>query len=328
MEKKKNNTLLICTLIILLIASIVALCAVHMSRKGNETTQTVSNTVKEPEILELNITDNLAIQLSQIPLKYNNIGISDESKINNQFKESFYKDEKVSFDTLSDDEKIIAVLNNVSEQDIEKTDLLSFGPKKLKAFQNTTEEEIRSEYYSTTAKEELADDGMKVNEIKVYKHDVLEKTAIKIFGEDGKNINWKSLYSGGMGYDVEYIDGNYYWYHYFGGGLGNCTYGYSELEKATQDGEYIYLYDKYVFFNGFDSSVNNGKDKYYKSSTMSNELLDVNYSSDYIVSDSTSYANNCKNILENNKEKFDTYKHTFKKDADNNYYWVSTEIAN
>ena len=145
MEKKKNNTLLICTLIFLLIASIVALCAVHMSRKGNETTtQVVSNTIKESEPLELNINDNLAIQLSKIPLKYNNIGISDESKIDNQFKESFYKDGKVSFDTLSDDEKIITVLNNVNEQDIEKTDLLSFGPKKLKAFKDTTEEEIKS----------------------------------------------------------------------------------------------------------------------------------------------------------------------------------------
>ena len=325
MEKKKNNTLLICTLIILLIASIVALCAVHMSKKGSETSQVVSNTITESEPLELNINDNLVIQLSKIPLKYNNIGINDESKIDGQFKESFYKDEKVSFDTLSEDEKIITVLNNVNDQDIEIVSLQSLGAKKFKAFQRYTDEEIKSWYYDLQPGEELHYGGMNINEVKVYKHDVIEETALRIFGEDGKNINWKSLYSGGMGYEVEYIDGNYYWYHYFGGGLGNCTYGYSELEKATQTNDYIYLYDKYVFYTSYDSDVNNGKDKCYKSSTMNNELLDIissNHNGEY------SNAEICKNILDNNKDRFNTYKHTFKKDVDGNYYWVSTEIAN
>ena len=174
MEKKKNNTLLICTLIILLIASIVALCAVHMSKKGSETSQVVSNTITESEPLELNINDNLVIQLSKIPLKYNNIGISDESKIDNQFKESFYKDEKVSFDNLSDDEKIITVLNNVNEQDIEIVSLQSLGAKKFKAFQRYTDEEIKSEYYDLHPGEELHYDGMNINEVKVYKHEVIE----------------------------------------------------------------------------------------------------------------------------------------------------------
>ena len=325
MDKKKNKTLIICILLILLIASIVALCAVHMSKSSNKN---IPNEANNDELIELNINDNLPVQLSQIPLKYNNIGISDESKINNQFKESFYKDQKVTFDTLSDDEKIIAVLNNVSPQDVVITNLQSFGAKRFKAFNNYSEEQIQSQYYDVPAEENLADDGMLNTAIKVYNHDVIEKTAIKIFGDDGKNINWKSIYSGGMGYDVEYIDGNYYWYHYLGGGLGNCTYGYSELEKATQSGDYIYLYDKYIFMNKYDSMVNNGKDKFYKSSTMDNELLDVNYSNDYNVANSQSFSDDCKNILDNNNDKFNTYKHTFKKGEDNNYYWVSTEIAN
>lgn len=315
-----------------IIIAIISISVVLLAIIANKIVSIVDPAVKEVKAIELNINDTLPVQLSKIPLKYNNIGLSDESKITNQLKESFYKDEKVKFGLLSNDEKILAVLNNVDEQDIITTDLQSFGASRLKAFEGFSEEQIQSQYYDVPDEDNIAEDGMLYTAIKVYTHDVLEKTAKRIFGENADRITWKSIYSGGLGYDVEYIDGNYYWYHYKGGGLGNCTYGYSILEKAEQIEDTIYLYDKFIFTSNYDAMTNsdgNVASKYYLSSIMSdrNEVTNATHSDSFLNIADHSIEERCQDYLMNNKEKFRTYIHTFEKGEDDNYYWVSTNVA-
>ncbi len=95
--------------------------------------------------------------------------------------------------------------------------------------------------------------------------------------------------------------------------------GCSQLIKATQKGNDIYLYDKYIFAAQLPEVDNFGVYKtptyYYTSSSKTNLIEKVEQ--DESLEENT--------ILLKYSEKAQQYKHTFKKDTNGNYYWVSTE---
>ncbi len=93
--------------------------------------------------------------------------------------------------------------------------------------------------------------------------------------------------------------------------VGLLEHGYSDLQRAEQEGENIYLYDIFLWGDEEDD----GKIHYY---TSSSENLKI---------DSTdAYESSREKLMTQYKSKLNTYKHTFKKSENGDYYWVSTEI--
>lgn len=95
--------------------------------------------------------------------------------------------------------------------------------------------------------------------------------------------------------------------------------GCSQLTKAIQEGDTVYLYDKYIFAAQVPEVDNSGMSNittYYYTSSNKNNLIEK-------VEENVSLEENV--ILSKYNEKAQQYKHTFKKDTNGNYYWISTE---
>ena len=239
------------------------------------------------EIETLNNNDKLVKSLYKYVLKWDDCFSYFDSA-------SFYKDKKVTYSSLSDDLKTLVVIKNYNKKDIEEVDKST-----LKGVIDTKE----------------WNDGKIVE---VYSN-IGEKSK-EIFNETSDK--WPDIDM--LGSELKYKDDTYYRGKYYGGGLGNCESAYSEIQKVEKSGDKIYIYDKYIFFDETQLIVaDKEKDQVvhiYKSSdkksknelgTFKNNITDKN----------------TKQLYKKYKSKLHTYKHTFKKDEDGNYYWVSTEIA-
>ena len=150
----------------------------------------------------------------------------------------------------------------------------------------------------------------------------IKKGVINIIGrEQEKNYKYESFSLNGDGALVcAYYNNNYSCYDAQGGGT-EPDFGESKIIKATKDqDDNIYIYDKYLMF---------------KTDENSNELVYHVYN----TFDKKKELNQCKDIDGNNdcnyenyikiygNDDINTFKHTFKKDIDGNYYWYSTEIV-
>lgn len=307
-HKKISLATYVVTLIVMLVIAIILICIIVKQNKEREDTEQVSSNISESkpieeneEIKTLDINSEEVNNLYNMVLKYNEIGAGYEDT-GGYFDTSYYKDSKVTYSNLSNEEKIVAVLLNVKESQKEKS-----------KFSELTDVLLYAQDW-------LDHDGDD-KEVIIYKSEVLDNTAKRIFGEEFKNdIDYKSLDCCGYGY--YYIDGDYYAHSYDGGGLGYVTSAQSSIQKAEQKGEYIYIYDKFICCDYINKYENDGDANYYTSSNKTTELdIKVNY-----VEGRTEKEEE-KEILQNNMDKLTTYKHTFKKGTDGNYYWLSTEIS-
>lgn len=118
---------------------------------------------------------------------------------------------------------------------------------------------------------------------------------------------------------------------------GGIDYVHSELLKAEQIGDYVYIYDKMI-------EIGSGSDMYGVSYTLDNTYNDeyqcfsVDYGEqrDYPLCPVTINESNSDNynellsseLFKQLNDKLNTFKHTFKKSSDGNYYWVSSEVVN
>lgn len=117
-------------------------------------------------------------------------------------------------------------------------------------------------------------------------------------------------------------------------GLHPNVNNYSKLIFAEKFNDTIYLYDKFVHITGLSIYPECEEIGVYATSNteiiIDNKLTREELSSmvnKYDMADSGPTINNYEfeGLYENYKEKILTYKHTFKKDIDENYYWVSSE---
>lgn len=109
---------------------------------------------------------------------------------------------------------------------------------------------------------------------------------------------------------------------------GGSTFGdgvAKKIEKAEQDGDYIYIYEKYVYVH-FENLEEHYKDssiqlqfKIYPSPDSETSIVDTVYPYDF------ENTNSVFDIDESIEKNAITYKHTFKKSSSGTYYWVSTE---
>ncbi len=156
-----------------------------------------TNNVKNENTIN-NIEDKIKevdINSSQVQGLYKKILKSNEDIYGEgEFNESFYKDKKVDYDTLSNIEKIITVLQYIKDNQTETVNISSINGK------------LYSDYNIST------------KTAKLYSKQLLENSVNQIFGSN-QYINWKTM-DNNCGYVYDYIDGNYYGYAYQGGGFG------------------------------------------------------------------------------------------------------------
>ena len=198
---------------------------------------------------------------------------------------SFYKDNKTTYSSLNNMTKVVDVLKNAGV------------PKAI------TDENEKNSIINNSS---MSNSGAYVSDVEVYEN--VQSVANSLF-ENPNDIKWETYI--GLATQLEYINGNYYAFHGQGGGRGTVEYGYSVMTKAEQAGDYVYIYDKFVWVNETDE--NN-----IKVYTTSDETNQIGTESSH--SDSGNY------LLNKYDSSLNTFKHTFKKASDGTYKWISTEI--
>ena len=230
------------------------------------------------------------------------------------YEGSFYKNEKTTTDTLSNFEKSIAIVQNLTD-------------KETTAFKDL-EKDIQKELIKRVEKHyerdfDISEGNEYIRNLKIYSEKDLQEKTLEIFGNNIE-IEFENLDSGFDSY-WEYINGSYYSFSgYGGGGYGPPNDAYGKIQYAIEDKEYIYIFDKFIYLRDFpsDSIYSNA----YKTSIESPEN-DLGTVSEHMKYDTyEDYQNSLKNVIDILNDKLYIYKHTFKKGENGDYYWVSTEV--
>lgn len=296
MEKKESGkiSLYLCFILVILTALVVGILVYTLAQTEKD------SIINEEKTEELDIKSELVESLNNKTVKYNNLGaiVVSDNQETDYFDSSFYKDTKVEYTDLSNEEKIVAVINNIIPKEVYATeiDTSNFYPiyREAAHFENNSN-------------------------IKLYTKEQLEESAKKVFGENATDIKWETLDM--CGSILDYVDGNYYEYSYEGGGLGYTDLAASKVVKAEKQGDYIYIYDKFLYCDELEYWAEGGDEKFYTSASKINELKDVQ------LLDYKEYygADRLNKILDDNLGICPTYKHTFKMDNKGNCYWISSE---
>lgn len=315
MSEKKNSSIGIALLLVLIIGLIITvmILAIYIIQMKNDKKEEPENSIakinNEPDGSNVEDNDNIEQEIQALDINSNLVQdllypkiMVDGTEYYLTDGKSFYKNSKVDYSSLSNVEKIVVILNNTKDlKEVigtnEKIDIL----KKTKMFGNRSDEELRELIRLEN-----------VGRIVAYEN--VGEVAQRCF-ENINDIEWES-YDNGVGTTYEYVDGNYYMIGYEGGGLGSTTIGYSRLEKAEQNEDYIYLYDKFLWQESLDYLVYDGTVKIYDSSDETNLIGEEN---EFLPKEDLNKR------MDKYYDKLNTYKHTFKKDSNGNYYWISTE---
>ena len=140
----------------------------------------------------------------------------------------------------------------------------------------------------------------------------LKEEVKKIIGKDNEiKFKYQSFYD--YWFVCSYNNDDYYCYLKEGtnGGVGS----FRQIVKAQSNDKVIKLYDKYVFYDiKIDNNIN-----YYTSFEKEKNIITLPYEEGSI----NNIADFENKVGKNSSAK---YIHTFKKDSDGNYYWVSSNL--
>lgn len=321
MEEKKSKSISLGTaicifIIIILVAALVGMwlyfnnenkigdkeiSQVTVKNEENTNVKEEQNTNKEEE-LNINSEEvkNLYAKILKVQSEYSPI------KEYSSKTYSFYKSNKTTIENLNNDEKSFAVVSYLMQN--------NYGTKVL---MNSVSENIRSKlsYHIEGENYEPASDLEAF--CTIYKNEDIEYVKDIIYGS---NINIENISFRGLACAIEFISGDYYFYYYPGGGRGAEDRLFTKIEKATKQGEYIYIYDKclYVALDPDTEGTANEKLALYTNTDKTKKI-------DTVEPDWERYHNADSSYMDSYLSKLDTYKHTFKKDLNGNYCWVSSE---
>ena len=305
-ERKITLGTLLCLIIIFVL--IMALAAMYVyynftpkenySNLGNITNNdNINNEIdnKEPVIIELDVESELAKKLYKYILKFN---YYDETLV--------YQDKKVTYSNIDNKLKLLTTFENLGIDDAKK---------------------IKSTEYTCVVEE----DG---NSYKyLYMKETVEEKLKEIFGENA-TVEHENC-SPHDGYNRLYGNGTYTCYEYAGGGDVPWSSSISNLIKAEEDGNNIYLYDNYIHLVEAESTETGMEYDIYATSDRKISIAKgINLEEDGVYEGTEElngdeymkvYMNNLLNIL--GKDKIKTFKHTFSRDDSGNYFWVSSEIV-
>lgn len=320
MQEKKTITLSLGTVIFIfiIILLIIALAVVYYlgfikedNSEDNKINSVINDTatlnnevINSTDVNQTDIEKNLDINSMQVKnlyskiLKTNNIYNNFGTNGISRQKCSFYKSTKVNANILSNEEKVVAVLQY----------LIDTNEGTKMSFSNIQSDVLNQMGYYFS--------GGDYDYCIKYSAQELEAAKKAVFGNDVQ-INWISIGNNAAN-QIDYINGEYYRYTYPGGGGPWGIYSFSEIEKATENNEYVYIYDKYLYtVLEYNPEVLN----LYTNSDMNVKISSVSNYYDY----ENAFDNKDNSVIKNYSDKIDTYKHTFKKDSDGNCYWISTE---
>lgn len=304
-------------MIFFILLSLILICEIINLNYKLKNKEIVVNELKS-NVEEETLTRKTAKEEREKMLQKGNIDINSElikdlysrlfksNFIANDYEGSFYKNEKTTIDTLSNTEKSVAILTYLENKG------------KTRVEEDAIDINVLKRLFHYSEKEDFVD------EIRVYPKEEVEDAVNKIFG---KNVEIQFENFMGCGESFEYIDGAYYAYEFPGGGFGATNVGFGQIQYAITDGDFVYIYDRFIYKRYFDIETNykeyRGKDltAYYASSEDDKYVAihGVNVQGDeYEITD---------DIIYDLSVYLNLYKHTFKKSETGEYYWVSTEIA-
>ncbi len=146
---------------------------------------------------------------------------------------------------------------------------------------------------------------------------ILQNKVKELYGE---NVNIPNqTFDDGAGVVCSYSNGEYM--YSVGGGSNESLMPVSKIVEAYSQNDEIYIITKNTTFV---SNAENEKGSLYTDSTLANKIKDYQ-DEKYIAMDGNKIA---EDIIKNDEKIMINYKHTFKKDTNGNYYWVSTEPIN
>lgn len=311
MEDNKRNfkfNMLIGILTLILIATIIAQITILKCNMNN--TQNVENYISQEvqdsiknEIEEENIvSEDILNKEGQLP--ENELSINSEIVQNlykyildyNYYKELLvYRNEKVDLTNIDNQLILLTVIQNIDEEEAiqEKTYTDKFEHKHL-----------------------------------FYSKETIGNKAKQIFGPDVK-IKHEDT-SPWDGTACLYRNDMYEYFDYEGGGGRPWQTSESNLIKAEQDENNIYIYDKYLHIVERDHIINYtnyaGYYDVYEASDRKIKLLDnINFEKEGFYDDKYDDVSKIDVIEEYLEKETPLYKHTFRKAEDESYYWYSTE---
>lgn len=307
-EKKVSLGTVICIVIIFILIIVLGAMYVYYNYIPRKDINNMVNTNEDAENLNVN-----------------NMQSTTDLDINSKLVEKLYK-YILKFNYY--DETLVYQVDKVTTANLDNQ------IKLLTAFENLDESEAKK--VKTTDLTGVADeDG---NSYKyLYKKEVVEQKVKEIFGVDATVIHENcSPYDG---HSRIYENGIYTCYDYAGGGDVPWSESRNQLVKAETDGNNIYLYDNYLHMVRVDNIINGvdygGTVDIYATSDrkiLMAKKFNLEENGAYDGTDNLTqdefakvYINNISKSLGENLVK--TYKHTFTKDTNGNYYWVSTEIV-
>ena len=249
---------------------------------------------KTEEDIENNVAKKeLDINSDEVKKLYNYI-----LKESSQVESLAYQSKKVTVNDLENDTKLCTLLVNLKDSEADET----------KKVQGVVKELTQYTYNANTIKNKTKE----------------------IFGEN-INIQYKTVDDLVSGNDYTYENGKYIKSEIQQGGGNYPAQTLEYVLKAEQDGDIINIYDKFVYIYvdlgiGYKTCIY--KDSSRKSIILDNvsdkqlydEFLMQTYSRDEQFN-----KNAIKKIEAASGKEAPTYKHTFKKNSDGNYYWYSTE---
>ena len=305
-ERKITLGTLLCVIIIFVL--IMALGAMYVyynftpkenhSNLGNvPSSENINNEIenKEPVITELDIDSELAKKLYKYILKFN---YYDETLV--------YQDEKVTYSNVDNKLKLLTTFENLDESQAEK----------VKATEYTGVEEEDGNSYKY-----------------IYTKETVEEKLKEIFGKNA-TVEHENC-SPHDGYNRLYENGTYTCYEYAGGGDVPWSSSVSNLVKAETVGNNVYLYDNYIHLVEAESTETGIEYDIYATSDRKISIAKgINLEEEGIYQGTEElsddeylqvYMNNLSNIV--GKDKIKTFKHTFSKNDNGNYFWVSSEIV-
>lgn len=219
-----------------------------------------------------------------------------------------YMNKKVTEADLNDKLKFVTVFSTLNENDGEKVEM------KL------------GEYTEMAISSNVSSNG-KSYAIK-YSKETVENRFRQIFGKNAK-INHQTIEYTSLGYVNEYKNNAYYCYSRSGGGGPRYREELFSIVKAEKDENNVYIYDQYALITPYDGEHFEGGCSLYAASDKSGMLVD-NFEYSFLKKEVQKTG-----ATDFNKEMIErllpyglpTYKHTFTKDTNGNYYWVSTEVV-
>lgn len=257
----------------------------NITIKNEELNQNTPNIIKESKIKELDIDSDTVQKL------YKNI-----VKDNECVEEISYQTKKVTSDNLNNIAKLKTIFDNIkdSEADSTETKKNSYG-------------ESETHYY--------------------FKKETIENKAKEIFGSNVKIIN--ETLPNLLAKEIIYNNGIYDKYEIQGGGAFPWEDSTEYITKAEISDDEIYIYDKYVHLVREEKDLGESYDVYNASDKKVKIAENIESKNINSGIEGLTGSERSKKIIQNientTNKNVNTFKHTFKKDSNGNYYWYSTE---